>query len=108
LKSTPYQLFFGKKPDVSMLRVVGSQAFVHVPKEKRGKVDKRSLRGIFVGYEPHCKGWSVLYRNGTAWRSEVSRDVISDEDTLGDVGSNACDSEDYLLVPLHDEGDEEL
>jgi hypothetical protein len=79
-----------------------------VPKEKRGKLDKRSLRGIFVGYEAHCKGWRVLYRNGTAWRYEVSRDVIFDEDTLGDVGSNACDSEDYLLVPLHDEGDEEL
>ena len=32
--ATPYELFFSTKPDVSQLRVFGSLARVHIPKEK--------------------------------------------------------------------------
>jgi Reverse transcriptase (RNA-dependent DNA polymerase)/gag-polypeptide of LTR copia-type/Integrase core domain/GAG-pre-integrase domain/Zinc knuckle len=112
VKCTPYEMFFGKKPDVSILRVFGCKAFVHVPKEKRGKLDKRSVRGVFVGYEPNCKGWRVLYRDGSAWRSVVSRDVMFDESCLGvsHIGgdsSDACD-DDYVLSFLEDEDEENV
>jgi Reverse transcriptase (RNA-dependent DNA polymerase)/gag-polypeptide of LTR copia-type/Integrase core domain/GAG-pre-integrase domain/Zinc knuckle len=104
VKCTPYEMFFGKKPDVSMLRVFGCKAFVHVPKEKRGKLDKRSVRGVFVGYEPHCKGWRVLYRDGTTWCSVVSRDVVFDESCLGvghiEGASDVACGNDYVLLSL--------
>jgi len=34
LDSTPYEVWIGKKPSVSHLRVFGCEAFVYVPKEK--------------------------------------------------------------------------
>jgi hypothetical protein len=83
VKATPYELFFGTKPDVSNLRVFGASAHVHVPKETRTKFDRRSVHGVFVGYEPHSKGWRILYRAGNAWKSVVSRDVVFNEAILG-------------------------
>ena len=83
VKASPFELFFGRKPDVSMLRVLGSLAHVHVPKEKRGKFDKKIIAGVFVGYEPVSKGWRVLHQNGNTWRSVVSRDVMFDEGSIG-------------------------
>src|SRR3984885_12010336 len=32
--TTPYELWHGKKPDLSHLRIIGSTAYVHTPKEK--------------------------------------------------------------------------
>ena len=36
---TPYEKWFGTKPDVSNLRLFGCRAMVHVPKEKSKKLD---------------------------------------------------------------------
>ena len=41
-RKTPYELWTGRKPDLSHLRVFGTRAFVHVPKEKRKKFDPKS------------------------------------------------------------------
>lgn len=49
---TPYELWFGEKPDVSHLRVFGSPAYVHVPSAKqKHKFSRRSHKCVFVGYE---------------------------------------------------------
>lgn len=48
--STPFETWFGRKPHVSHLRIFGSTAFVHVPEQKRRKLDKKSERVVFVGY----------------------------------------------------------
>jgi transposase InsO family protein len=42
---TPEEKFTGKKPDVSHLRVFGCIAYVHVPDEKRSKLDLK-LRNV--------------------------------------------------------------
>ena len=39
---TPYEVWFGQKPYVAHLRVFGCEAFVHVPKEKRIKLDNKA------------------------------------------------------------------
>jgi len=39
---TPEEKFTGKKPDVSHLRVFGCIAYVHVPEEKRSKLDPKA------------------------------------------------------------------
>ena len=54
---TPYECFHGEKPDVSNLRVFGCKAFVHVPKEKRSKLEGKSVNCIFVGYPSTSKGF---------------------------------------------------
>ena len=38
LKVTPYEMFYGKKPDVSHLRVYGCKAFAYVEKDQRDKL----------------------------------------------------------------------
>jgi transposase InsO family protein len=54
-KSTPYELLYGAKPDVSRLRVFGCAASVHIPKKKRDKLDSVSVPGMFVGYARDSK-----------------------------------------------------
>jgi len=46
---TPYEACHGRKPSLNHVHVFGSLAFVHVPKEKRKKLDYRATTGIFVG-----------------------------------------------------------
>jgi hypothetical protein len=56
---TPYQAFLGSKPDVSMLRVWGCVAYVHIQKDKRdwGGLGSHMEKCIFIGYPPDYKGW---------------------------------------------------
>jgi len=49
--TTPYELWHGVKPNLSNLRIIGSTAYVHVPKEKRTKLDTHSHKGILIDYE---------------------------------------------------------
>jgi hypothetical protein len=74
---TPYELFHGSKPDVSMLRVFGARAFVHVPKQKRTKLDAVSKPGIFLGYEANSKAWRIIADEDR--KVYISKDVVFDE-----------------------------
>jgi hypothetical protein len=38
---TPHEVWTGKKPSLKHLRVFGCDAYVHVPKENRSKLDKK-------------------------------------------------------------------
>lgn len=72
---TPYEMWYGRKPDVSRLRVFGSKVFCHVPKEKRSKLDGKSRLGYLTGYG--CSGYRV-------WSPDqrkviVCRDVVIEE-----------------------------
>ena len=44
------QLLFGKKPEVSHLRIFSCLVYIHIPREKRTKLDPSEKKGIFVGY----------------------------------------------------------
>jgi hypothetical protein len=46
---TPEEMFTGKKPEVSHLKIFGYPLFIHIPKEKRNKLDPSGKKGIFVG-----------------------------------------------------------
>ncbi len=69
---TPWELFFGRKSDVSGMRVVGSKAYMHVPKQLRRKLDPISTAGTFIGYEPNSKAYRVLMDTG---KVQIARDV---------------------------------
>jgi transposase InsO family protein len=71
---TPWEKFFGEKPNVSHMRVFGAHAYMHIPKENRKKMQSVSERGVFVGYEPNYKAYRVLRERDE--RILVSRDVI--------------------------------
>lgn len=50
-KQTPFEIWHGKKPDLSHIRVFGSVAYVHVPHQMRRKLDAKAKRMLLVGYE---------------------------------------------------------
>lgn len=57
---TPYELWWGRKPDLSHLRVFGSEAFVHVPDTKRKKMDSKARKLTFIGYAIEQKGYRFV------------------------------------------------
>ncbi|CEG49080.1 gag-pol polyprotein [Plasmopara halstedii] len=55
LEKSPYELWTAKKPLLASLKVFGCHAFVHVPKEKRSKLDAKAVLCRFLGYSEHQK-----------------------------------------------------
>jgi hypothetical protein len=74
---TPKEKFTGKKPNVSHLRVFGCIAYVHVPDEKRSKLDPKVEKCIFIGYSLEQKGYRCF--NLSTRKLQVNRDVVFDE-----------------------------
>lgn len=70
----PYEAWAGKKPSLAHLRVFGCDAFEHVPKEKRSKLDNKSEKCIFIGYKIRVKGYKLW--NPVTRKEVYSRDVI--------------------------------
>ena len=58
-KSTPYEFWYGKKPNVSYLCAFGTRAFVHFPDADRRKLDPKAVEGLFVGYSETVKAYLV-------------------------------------------------
>jgi hypothetical protein len=54
---TPEEKFTGKKPNVSHLKVFDCIAYVHVPDEKKSKLDPKDDKCIFIGYSLKQKGY---------------------------------------------------
>jgi hypothetical protein len=56
---TPQEVWIGKKPSLTHLKVFGCDAYVHVPKENRSKLDKKAEKCIFIGYKYGLKGYKL-------------------------------------------------
>jgi hypothetical protein len=56
---TPEEMFSRKRPEVRHLKIFGSLVFVHIPKEKRTKLDPSGKKGIFVGYCEVSKAFRI-------------------------------------------------
>ncbi|KHJ44492.1 integrase core domain protein [Trichuris suis] len=57
---TPKELWDGKKPDVSHIRIFGSKSLTLVPKQLHKKWDDKAEEGVLVGYGETSKGYRVL------------------------------------------------
>ena len=78
---TPFEAWSGEKPCVNGLRVFGCQAYVHIPKDERKKLDSKSKKCVLLGYGEHTKGYR-LYNPATG-KVLHSRDVIFNEAKYG-------------------------
>jgi len=80
--TSPLEFWTGEVPKIGHLRIFGSVAWVHVPKEKRKKLDAKSVRCIMVGYEEDAG--TKVYRLWDPAQKVIilSRDVIIDESTI--------------------------
>ena len=100
---TPYETWHEKKPNLSHLRVFGCLSTVHVPKQKRTKLDAKALVRIFIGYPDGVKGYRLI--DPTTLTITVSRDVIFYEDKfISDIelikSDPVCYSKDIMCMNL--------
>jgi transposase InsO family protein len=77
--TSPYELWYGKKPGLKHLRVIGSTCYVHVPKQTRKKMDPKATKGILIGYD-HDDGYRIFDKEEC--KLIRSRDVVFEEKTL--------------------------
>ena len=75
INSTPYELFVGKRPNLSNLVTFGTPCFVYV--EDKRKLDDRSTPGDFVGYDRESPAYLVYDKHSGTVRK--SRNVKFDQ-----------------------------
>ena len=85
---TPYEKWYGRKPDVSNLRVFGCMAYAHIPESQRKKLDKKSEKLRFVGYSIQSKGYRLFDENQ---KVIVRRDVVFNETDFGQAEEKLTD-----------------
>ena len=56
---TPEEMFTRKMPEIGHFRIFGCLTYLHVPSEKRTKLEVSGERGIFVGYDETSKAFRI-------------------------------------------------
>ena len=77
-KVSPYERWFGRRPDLSPLKIFGCVAYAHIPDCKRNKLDKKAVKLRFVGYCSKSKSYRLF--DEKTKKLIVSRDVTFNED----------------------------
>ncbi|RVW80052.1 Retrovirus-related Pol polyprotein from transposon TNT 1-94 [Vitis vinifera] len=74
---TPEEAWSGVKPSVEHFRVFGCISHVHVPDNKRTKLDDKSLSCVLLGVSEGSKAYRLY--DPTSQRIIISRDVVFEE-----------------------------
>ena len=70
---TPYECWFGYKPDLSNLKVFGCICYYHIPDKQRKKLDPKARKAVFVGYPDNVKGYKIM--DIDTWKFVRSRNI---------------------------------
>lgn len=95
----PEHLWSGSKVDLSHLKVFGCIAYSLEPKHKRGKLDAKSKRYIFVGYSETCKGYRLSDPMNPR-KIVLSRNVAFLESRFYDDNIDDREHDDYVEINL--------
>ncbi|GBN41567.1 Retrovirus-related Pol polyprotein from transposon TNT 1-94 [Araneus ventricosus] len=82
--NSPYEIWFERKHSVDHLNICGTECFIHIPKQKSRKLDKKAIKGYFVGYcgEKHgYRIWIPDKNDVVLSRDVVFKDEITSEET---------------------------
>jgi len=77
---TTEEAFTGVKPNAGHLRIFGCPVYIHVPHEKRSKLDPSGQKGIFIRYSETLKGYQVYVLGHR--QIDISREVSFDENVV--------------------------
>ena len=87
-------MFSRERLEVSHLNIFGCLVYIHIPKEKRSKLDPSRKKRLFVEYSEQLKSYWIYipgYR-----QFDIGRDVIFDEDSpLKKSSKDKEDEEDH-------------
>ncbi len=113
MKRTPFEAYYGLRPDLGYLKVFGSRVCVKVSGIRRGKLDPHDFKGIFLSYTATDQNIVYLDLNtgaikqshhaqfDEAWYLQPSRPPVAQ--LLYDIGIEpdpAFYSEAGIVVPL--------
>jgi len=76
--NTPEEAFTGVKLEVSHFCIFVCRVYIHVPIEKRTKLEPSNKKGLFVGYSETSKAYRVFIPEKR--KIVISRDVKFEED----------------------------
>lgn len=74
---TPYEAWAEKAPNLKHLRIFGSDAYVHTPKQFTRKFDARASKKIFVGYTKDSTNYRVY--DPEMKKVSIARNVVFNE-----------------------------
>jgi hypothetical protein len=78
---TPHETWdTGHVPDISYFHVFGCEGYMHIPADKRCKLDAKAVKVTFIGYEPGSKGYRLWDKNTRS--IHLSRDVTFDKSSF--------------------------
>ncbi len=78
---TPYQRWYGKKPNLQHIRVFGCIVYTHVPEGNRKKLDNKAQKLRFTGYTDTAHNYRVWDKETR--RCYIRHDVIFNESDFG-------------------------
>ncbi|GKC67928.1 zinc finger, CCHC-type containing protein [Tanacetum coccineum] len=88
-KTTPYELWYKKRPNLSYLRVWGCRAVVRLSDPKKKTLGVKGIDCMFVGYAQHSKAYRfyVFEPNDSVSINSIieSRDAIFDENYFSSI-----------------------
>lgn len=76
----PEEVWIGHLCDYSNLKIFGCDVYALIPKDQRSKLDSKSKKYIFVGYDDVVKGYRLW--DPIAHKIIISRDVVFDKSPL--------------------------
>jgi len=95
LKKTLYELFKGRKPNISHLKVFGCKCFImNNGKDNLGKFGSKADEGIFLGYSFHGHAYSAY--NKITMLVEESIHIAFDETNQNMQESSKTSADDEI------------
>jgi hypothetical protein len=88
---TPFEAWHGRKPNVVFMRTFGCVGYVKTTKPGLGKLEDRSTKAVFLGYEEGSKAYRLY--DPARGKVMVSRDVVFDEAAAWDWNAEELEAE---------------
>jgi hypothetical protein len=81
MESPLTKLYYQTQPRVNHLCIFGSVCYLHIPKELHSKLDNRTQRCFFLGYDDQTKAFHVF--DPIYQKIHISKDIVFDEQKVG-------------------------
>ena len=112
---SPYEIMFGEIPRWNEMQKFGTEAFVMIPKEKRRKLDDKSKKMKFVGYDERSKGLRMTDGRQVIVSREVhflkngdkSKKSVDEDNNFQNFVDFSSDEEDVMENPIHQQLEED-
>ena len=96
----------GEKPVVEYFEFFGCAAHVHVPDQRRSKLDNKSIKCVFLVVNDESKAWRLY--DPVSKKIIINKDVVFEEEEIWDWGRTVEEiKRDILEWEDEDESDEE-